>query len=484
MQLTFFSIFIIIFVFFQILKNGFGKKTFCSLFSLAIFTELNITKGYFLKIGDTEISYILVILIVVFIFSFFVIKKINLKFHLLPFALYIFSFLISFSLMIIKPFNGLALTTGNWDEYFSYQIFKGIYQWNLYGFQYGVFIGFFLRAYLILVYLSLANNDKTFILNRTIIYCFFGVIFGLIEFLEQNIFKTNNVYSLISRFFGYYGVDVHIYMYKKMGFYVINGLTTEASYHSYASALLMIMIMTYKKVYFPIKKDIILKHYKFLLWLSFISFILTFSMTSVFIGVFLIGWYICIYKFKKSNFYKFIYFLFISSTMILILNVPIEELLNSSNEIMQRIGKALNTILHLDTTNYYEYLNSEFVRFKSIYDTINDIVLNRPFFGLGLSTTSCHSAVINDILNYGIVGTILGVFFVSGKSFYFKNYHYSFTRLLNIIFLMLLIPFFVTKNSNINTLYMSAIVYTSTSFVKYCKKENYIGYSRRVSYGI
>lgn len=472
MQITIFGILILLFAVYQILRNGLGVKTFCSFFALTLFAELNVNKGFFVKVDEFDISCISVLLFLTLVVSLTILKGINFKRNIIPFLLYICSFIFSVLLMVAVPFNGIVLTPGYWDEYFSYQCVKQTYQFNMDGFQYGNFFGFFINAYLILIYLSLNKKYKLLILKKTILFCLVGAIASWIQFLEQNIMLTNNFYGFVKTFFGYSGSDVHDYMYKKMGFYASNGLTTEASFHAYCSVLTIIMVAIYNKN--PLsKRHFVYKHRKALYLFVTMSLIFTFSMTALFVGVFLIGWILFCCKRRKCLISKFLYIFSLLALSLFIIVAPVDNMLNSSNEIVFRIGKALNSLMHLSSSDFLTYFSSEFVRFKSIYDSFNDVICHRPLFGLGLSLTNCHSAVVNDLISFGFVGSLLGLIFVADFRIHNHGSVLDANYLLNVIFIAVLIPMLVTKNSVINNLYIATIISASKD-IMYAPKNKYI----------
>lgn len=458
-----FSIVLLCVLTFLFLFYGINKKTYCILFSLCCFSEINVSMGDFCSLNTFSISYSTFFSFSLVLLSFFVVskEKPNFRTSIYPMLFVTVSFILSIVLMVCLPFTGKVIM-GSWGDYAVNLIKKETYNWSINGISWGGIFNLITSPYIFFVFINYTSSkNKRLCIHTFVCLSLIASLFGIAEFFEENLFLENNIVKMVCSFFGYSGDAVHNYLYKKMGVYVSNGLTTEASFHAFSCIYSLIIISLERKKYFNRWNMRKRRRNFFMLLITFLSGLTTGSFTFFSLIFFFALW--VVFSLKKMDSIKNrsisvpLAFLFLAFFLILLL-IPsgdYSQLINSNNYLFQRIGSFMNSLSNMILNNAYFHTDSNNIRLLSIHDTFYDVFLKRPLFGIGIPQTFCHSSVLNDLISVGFIGTILWLVFIwsvlspKNKNFFF----------LNLLFFVFIFPFFISFGSSIKELHIPLLLY-------------------------
>lgn len=388
------------------------KNFYRFLIILTISCTLCVNMGFFIKIGNHEITYnTILVYFTAFIGLIIMLQsriKVNITFFksIIYFLIIIFLNYISFLLFRYKE----EVIVGNWDQYV-----KGIINFQKLSnnsLKIGYYLMFICICIILLVCKSLLNfNDYKLIAKGIITISKFNIILGYVEYAIVNIFNSKIITDLCIDIFGTSGSQQN-YLYYRGIVYVSQGATKEPA--MYVTSMFYIAILFIIEIKFLKGQKISTRT----TWRWLISCIvliaINVTMSSVVYLIILILIMIncgIISKSKKesSNYnYKCLIILTISILFIILAYVFLTKyyavLLGSNNYIIKRVGIAVQQILVvLGTTNGSIIASSESSRFMGIYYNLG-MLLKRPLLGFGVGTLNCVSGVVIMLVNIGVLG--------------------------------------------------------------------------------
>lgn len=467
---SFFVLFILILYF---RKKRKVTEAFAFVSSFAISMETMTSIGYFIRIGELEISQseFLILLDIVIALIYLNNNKCKYSSFKIGFLL-IISSILSLLFQIIFPYQGNVVSdAAGWDRY---------YFWGVIPTKIVIGIGHIkeilhLICYVILFIVSIQLNDKekTSIIKNTFFFEKFFIWYGVIELIFTDILHRPYILrKLLIRFIGdsYVSDDLNVSLGVANR---LQGFKSEPS--MYGMALFIFLLLTFYLIKSSEKENEKRKYYVyFLATLALMVFSLAFSS-----AINLIWFIACLvlYKCSVSNKGKKICILFLSFIFV---NISILMLIyiynhNFNNYYLKRIHMALINVQNLSINGWHGegdfaiYDGSTRIRLISLKYTLK-YFFRRPFFGLALGSTYSHSAFATVLASIGIVGASLWLKFTffHEKIRYYAEYYFLIALWIVLLFIsgVGLFQFYGIENI--------LIVYLFNYFVNRCKEERYI----------
>ena len=384
-----------------------GQEIYRKILGLYIFLYMNIEVGYFIKINDSYIRFSYFFEIFVFAFSIILfiqnIKKADKK---LSFKLIIAICSVGIGIvdLIIRPLRQLIVTsdmvidsywlgtTGLQYPVFSMNVIES-------GIQYFIFL-----FILYVIFISFKREDYVILIKQVCNYCKISIIFGYMEFIMKNIFKSNVMNDVIDFVFGK-NKNVFVKLEVRGSLYRLSGLTTEASHFAYV--IFLIIIIYYAGVKLKVLNRI-------WLYAAVILLPLTMAFSSVLFLLALIAGDIVIH-FRKNIKFNRNFFTFVSIICLVCLLVIF--IMNTDLFKKTYFGKRLDEILNdkslfmnIEWVRTLVYSSSR-VRLISIITTLK-LIKYRPLFGIGIGVNSSHGAFALILSCIGIIGTLCWISFL------------------------------------------------------------------------
>lgn len=327
--------------------------------------------------------------------------------------------LIAIAWQIINPYTGgiLPHDVGNWDHYILGQASLG--KWHY-------MTGEFLRSYIslgafitwIIAFKTIATNYNVYnILSNIVKYYKIFVIYGVIEFILKDIIEMPNItYKFTVPFLGVDPMRDSSYGYQAVerGFgYMLHGFAWEASFYVLALFMVAMIILILHFIDIDgIKKE------------SHSVMFLTLLLLMVFSGGFTCIWSIAMlgliyaYFYVKKNAISNKILLQISCgcivvviTGILLLQLVLDDDVYMWERLMNTIEVAyvlVNNPQAMSVLIAYggEGVGSALARLYSVVHCFG-IFMDRPLFGLGLSSTWAYATTPSMLVSFGGVGVLV-----------------------------------------------------------------------------
>lgn len=248
------------------------------------------------------------------------------------------------------------------------------------------------------IYLSFRREDYEALLDKCAKWCKAAVIFGWVEFLIKNLTHSNVLFSLNNLFFGY-NEAVFPMMEKRGILFRLSGFTTEAAHFSYAMLLVAFLFLANYQLG---KMSLHWAIQAFLLMLLSMSF-----SSVVFALAFLAIFFISRYRKNIRGEKIFQIFLWCLLAFSILYIIYRSGILDSSY-----FGKRMKAVfddwglLFIDVERVRDIpYQSSRVRLISSFSTLA-LLRFRPFFGIGIGTTSSHGSFSSILSGMGILGTL------------------------------------------------------------------------------
>ncbi len=415
-----FSVVLIILIGFSILKARRPQELLFNMIILTASIELFVEVGYFIELGNSEITYRRAIELTLFFVSIYVLVNRPIKkrkfykygFYLLTIAI------VSLLFLVIFPSNAkVANIENSWEDILLQQ--KSIAKPAMSFFV--VQQNFQLVIYVITlfaVYSSFQKEDYFRLIKLVTKIIKFFFILGFFELILKDVLRFENYGKIVEYFFGF--SEATIYEARTRGFgKELTGLTKEASHYSY---MLFICITILFSQYAITKSK---RYYKWII-IGMILILFCMSFSSVLFIIALIA----IYKLYKWNSVQSIKgrvkkLLFITAliafVIIIVFSFNLNSLSSSSDDFFSRRISSLleekdvifNGSWQTDNTAL-EWSNR--VRLLSIFMTLKAFIA-RPIFGYGFGTITCHGATAMMLAGTGI----FGIYFWAKFNFYVSS---------------------------------------------------------------
>lgn len=380
------------------------KNLFIRITSLTVTFELMISIGYFLKIGDFDIGFSEILIIVdtlVCLYWIYNKEKNDKKIYLWGIVL-LLACIISLFLQIIHPYVGIVVpSSADWDLYYFYGKKPGniVISEN----QLKEILHVFCYIVIISQYITLNKVEKKSIMKYIFRYCKPFIWFGILEVFFIKVIKLENSLSKLEKLiFG--NKYINSGSLSSMGISDrLKGLKSEPSMYGYILFVFFLLSI----ILFLQEKN---KEYRNYAMISLVLMLLSKSFTAVICCVALIVYWIILEYRKSTSTVKFLIIL-VSISLIFICVVLghyiyIHEF---SNYYLRRFHLALINLNDLNINgwkgDYASYDGSTKIRMISIVGTLKYFI-SRPLFGIALGSTYAHSSMATFIAGVGIVGTI------------------------------------------------------------------------------
>ncbi len=233
------------------------------------------------------------------------------------------------------------------------------------------------------------------------------------EIITKYVLRSNMYFSFIVGVFGE-GTSTYLTLVSRGPFYILQGLTREASHFAYGMMLLVILLFTTGKI----------EERKSAVWITIalLALVLSGAFSMVLYVTFLTAYYVVVVAYynkkdrtPRKRMEKFILISIIAFTLIGIVGIALIRL---NEYIATRMNETLEVIYGLgeNDVGYYSmlhYVTSSQSRLYSLYFTFMEWI-KRPLFGLGIGTTFCYSSTMLTLAETGLATSVLmWLFFMS-----------------------------------------------------------------------
>lgn len=363
-------IYVLIYLFYT--KRRTLSDVFGFLLILLVFLELFVNVGLFFRVGNYELLYDEIVLVLLLFVSIIIIfKHINTIRIRITMLLFIFSVSITKILLIVNPIEFEIFRNG---EYIvpTFSIHSAL-----------VTLRVLIMLIISIVAVKFVDRTKVDELFEKLLK-YVSVVYVIIslEWITKNAFNSNVFHIIVNYFFGIGKFTVDFLLERGRN-YTIQGMTREPAHLSYG--LFMFLILLIFSNVEPRKKGLYL-------FVGIFFIILSGSFSGLGFALVLVLTYL-INSFKKLNRTNFIFALFI-----LFLFVA------SSNLMVHQFSRLINILNILGLSNQTNLLTSEYVRLNTILVTLSTVFANRPMFGAGLAVPYAFSAIVMVISSIGIIG--------------------------------------------------------------------------------
>ena len=400
-----FSIILMFCVVFRILRDNNKKSQYMFFLLIAIILDVSQIQGYFIRIAGKEVSYE-----DAYMAFFLIYSLIQLKYIKIERRLFFFSFCL-FAIGIIGIFNEFIVPLpnkiinsdafGGWDYYVSGLTSKTIVKIN-----YMRFLLIYLRLLEYCVVALILKNTYSFsdyknIIVKLIPWSKFVIYYGLVEFAFKNILKSAFL-SKVNEFVLGIGNNTFAFGEKRMGLYVLQGITREQSHYALSLFFAVVFLFVF---YRKINHNHVYKFYYYLL-LSIMFMVLSGAFSAlVYISIIVVMLFLFDKKIVfRSEVYLKSFFVLAGSFVLFFIMCFISKSLED-NYYAERFLRIINNFSLIINNDWKGKISaySEIVRFVSIFDTLRDVSY-RPVFGLGCGVEWAHSGLVSMLSSIGFLG--------------------------------------------------------------------------------
>ena len=380
-------------------------------FVLKLILDLTLDYGYFIKIGESTISYSGIVSIILFVLSLFSMRKMDMK-VLKNGLVFVFLLLLGIITGMLFPYDHRIVSVLNgWDRTLQGNYVKNEVSIGFYNLS---FLFTAIRFVVILATLRtlLVDRNKVFDLVRKVLsFSTLNIVYGYVEAILKNLFKFDVSANILSPIFG-----VTESTYSRLSLrgtlYSLQGLCKEPSYYSntlFVFALLSIAYIYYARHSDILKKNIIVK--KEIIRIAALSVLLIFGFSFssvVYLAFIVVAFFVVVLGQRKVNFISTR--LIQSVPLVLIIGILLLSLKSDGSleyyaTRFKQLGKTISQIISSGTVGAFNS-SSEAVRLTSIIESFR-YFLNRPLLGLGIGATDCHSFIVSILSNCGLLGLLL-----------------------------------------------------------------------------
>lgn len=432
-------------ILYNLFKSDNLKDFYLKLVMITLINQCFIQIGYFIKIGNIEVSYRTICELLLLSTSILILLKVRINRSNFNNS-FIFLFICIFGILriIIQPSDIVASNINvSWDDFLSVGT-----QFEKIHFVPFILLEFFSMITFIITTMTIYSIYTYKELNAFIVeFCKwskFMLIIGCIELVVKYIFNSNLYNSLCNFIFGI-SSSSNIEIMSRGSGVILQGLTKESSHYIYVLfIIIMVIFVEYKNT----------KNSNNKLWLIIASILgiraMSFSVLLFGMGI-LIMWYF--YWIRESNtnqlkILKKILLLFIILIGIGLIIGASSMLINklsidSHNFWSRRIVSLFEEIKLIfsgewkTATTSLEWSNRS--RLLSVFETLK-LMIYRPLLGFGIGAVTSHGSSSMILVGVGLLGTLywLKVVFY-GKISGFNNKYFSNSGYLSVIIIWFMI---------------------------------------------
>ena len=428
-MITIGSLVLIVTLFWIFFKNSISR-IFINLLTLTIFVELAIQRGYFIQIGEAQISYRTVCELALTLVSVTYLITVSRTVDLRLFKQYMLALgclIIGWFLLALFPSAARGGTYSvSWDQ----ALVGGVQLQNI-QFTPNMFVEMMQVIMFLIISIcainSIKSDDWIDIYQRIIKFSRVYIYFCAIEFILINVFKSEFFRNTVDVILGN-SVATVTSLYTRQNRYVLCGLTKEPSHLAFTLAIIVLLNIGYleytklsnEEIYKRIKNKI---YFTNILALLFMMFSMSFS-AYYFIGCIGLFWLVifcCKHGIKGSSTIAYIGIIIVTLTIVIIF---IPEILSHMQintflgrrviSLFQEFSSAFSGNWSMITSSTLELSNK--VRIGSTIETLK-LLRYRPLFGLGLTSVTAHSAFAMLLTGCGLIGT----YFYLNMAFYIRT---------------------------------------------------------------
>lgn len=389
-----------------------SKKIFIRLFSLTLALEMTTSMGYFIKIGDFDISLNNGVSLFALAFGLIMVCQRRYYGRIIKVGILFFvSAIIGLLLYNIHPYSGKMLANISYWDIFLMGIGGDIYRKTMDSSSIMGLINLFKWVTLISVVKGICKKEPLCvyeILDRATDLSLISLGYGVTEFLFKNILRVNTTpFALF--LFGKKTAQFDGSLIRGGTMQKI-GLFSETSFYTYSLFFLCIMYL------------ILMNHYKgkntnrynkirVMFVLSAVLMIFTFSFFVIIAVPLMFIAYLVLMKDVSSRkvilrrVIKALLFIALCSlVLVVILKVIGGSFYDYYTERIIRTIQNLSKLGNLQTGTVGLW-SSETTRLTSIVECLK-IFVHRPIFGVGIAITDCHSTIVSLLTTMGLIGFI------------------------------------------------------------------------------
>lgn len=414
--MTFGSLLLCLFIFYIIVRKGSIISKYKNLLLMDICIEMLFPRGYFLKIGTSEVTYNLFMSCFMIIASWYVFIKGKVK---IPKNIFFYgiSFLIVALIGVIyqelSPIEGLIMghNSGGWDDY-SLGIPNKVpvdISWMRVASLYVTLIN---MVFVVFIFKSVICYSEILEMLKKINYILRINLFSVaIEFFLKNIMSLNIISDILKFVLGD-GTSTYTNLIVRNGLYQLQGVTREPSH--LAVTLFFTVVLYIQERRLLSNKKITIKDYAYIGICVLMSYFSGSFASFLYIGVAII-WFIYLYSLTKGKFYKIAVVSLSIITSLTVLYFVFFQGIDSSSYLGGRINLASTMLSAVVTNDWYGMGgDSALPRFLSIFETLNDF-FKRPVFGLGISVEQSYGGLVNMLADIGVIGVLNWFIFVLSR---------------------------------------------------------------------
>lgn len=388
-------LFLLIYIFLKSKKKT-NTILFMNLYICYFIISISLNIGYFMKIGNFEITYDEFLLFILFILAiiYYFTHKMNVKIIAI-FSVFFVVILIGPAMNVILNYDYTGISyDGSWDRYF-YSGFNILEMQPLLPNKRTIMFIFRIFLFVFVTSIFLENVDTSWIIKikKHITYVSIIILFlFFIEFIFKNVFKSSLINDMYNSIFGL-GNSTKIGLGDaEHGLYQVICLYREQSHYAIYVSYLSIMNLFFWALSIGKKENL------YISLLLILSVLLSLALTSM-LYILLYGIFLFIIVLKKTSEKNKIK-LILTMCFVAVILVTISLLF-----FKDRLYNSVHILFDFENVSSYPVL-SEIIRLYSSYYNLN-IFLEHPFFGIGLGTAQSFSSLSTILVSIGLIGTIM-----------------------------------------------------------------------------
>lgn len=415
------SILLIVYMGYILLAGGSSKEKYLSLLVLATLMAIAMPQGYLLMVGDAEISSLRKLSgLICFLYGLYYISIHRMKIPqkvMLRVGLLLASLMAGILVALVYPYTEPIippLPDYSWDFYIAGECAKIVAPLEI-GNALRLYLGVAMFLGMVVSVKVICNDDDLLsVLRKVIIYSQPLAYYGVFEFIEKNILGDLTLtYDINEIIFGV-GESTFTHAFTKGGgFYVLQGVTKEASHFILSMFILSLSILVWNKVRAVRFNKTGFSLYHVYLLLLIVLMILSggFSAWWCLFILFLVYFALRYDVYKKSLRESVPY---IAGVLILIASVAGSLLFFFGEEMeyaIERADDVFYTMNVLAASGTLAAIGTEgelstFSRLTSIFDVTASFI-DRPFLGLGIGFQFALAALPTMLSDLGLLGVFL-----------------------------------------------------------------------------
>lgn len=372
--------------------------------------------GYFIKIGNFDISYGFASEIVAALYSVIWMmgkKVVILRRNIIAMVGVILCMILGLIGLIISPYPTPIVTRGiSWDEFVLGYAQKVQVSFSFFNVQ--ELLKYVLFFIICVAIRMLSDSEKKEIVFQMGEICKPYLVYCTLELILKNLFQSDALYVFQQALFGVVGATQNDL--RKRGFlYSLQGLTKEPSYYISQMMLIILLLVLQQKI--GGKKN------KVWIYFAIIFMAASMSLSSVlYIGTLGLLYLLYAKDSKRVNMVGLLILFIIVSVIIL---VPVWLPVLEQSYVGRRLINLFNDVPNIISgawTNRYNSEISNRSRMMSIWEAVT-ICMSRPLFGLGAGSINSFSSILAFLADNGILALIFWIMAVPlGEKVMSKKY--------------------------------------------------------------